>query len=80
MLIHQPRRLHRIAFGDPETEGELTTTFEVFDAGTRVRQELTYRLRRQGVFVRVSDVLFVRAQMRSSLGRSLLALRGELEA
>ena len=80
VIEHQPRRLHRVAFGDPQAEGELTTTFEVFDAGTRVRQELDYRLRREGVFVRITDALFVRSQMRASLVRSLVALRAELEA
>jgi hypothetical protein len=79
VLEHQPRRLHRIAFADPETEGELLTTFEVTEAGTRVRQEQSYELRRRGVFVRISDVLFVRAQMRASLARSLALLRAELE-
>jgi uncharacterized protein YndB with AHSA1/START domain len=80
VIEHQPRRLHRIAFGDPQAEGELTTTFEVIDGGTRVRQELDYSLRREGVFVRITDTLFVRSQMRASLVRSLVALRAELEA
>jgi uncharacterized protein YndB with AHSA1/START domain len=79
VLEHRPRRLHRIAFDDPQAEGELATRFEVTEGGTRVGQELTYRLRRGGVLVAITDVLFVRSQMRASLGRSLLALRGELE-
>jgi hypothetical protein len=79
VLEHQPRRLHRIAFDDPEADGELTTRFGVTESGTRVGQELTYHLRRGGVFARITDALFVRSQMRASLARSLLALRAELE-
>jgi uncharacterized protein YndB with AHSA1/START domain len=80
VIEHEPRRLHRITFSDPEAEGELATTFEVTEAGALVRQELTYDLRRAGPFARLADVFFVRAQMRASLVRSLLALRAELEA
>jgi uncharacterized protein YndB with AHSA1/START domain len=79
VVEHRPRTVHRIEFSDPETEGELATTFAVTEAGTRVRQELRYEIRRGGIFVRVSDVLFVRSQMRASLGRSLALLKVELE-
>lgn len=79
VIEHQPRRLHRISFADPETEGELATTFSVIEDGTQVRQELDYRIRRSGIFVRISDLLFVRSQMRASLARSLALLRAELE-
>jgi uncharacterized protein YndB with AHSA1/START domain len=79
VLEHEPRRRHRIAFSDPETDGELVSTFEVAGEGTRVRQELRYELRRGGPFARFADLFFVRSQMRASLGRSLLALRAELE-
>jgi hypothetical protein len=79
VLEHQPRRLHRVAYSDPATEGELETTLGVIEGGTRVRQELTYAIRRGGIFVRISDLLFVRSQMRASLARSLALLRAELE-
>ena len=79
VLEHQPRRLHRVAFVDPEAEGELATAFQVTESGTRVGQQMTYRLRREGLLVRITDALFVRSQMRASLARSLLALRAELE-
>jgi uncharacterized protein YndB with AHSA1/START domain len=79
VLEHHPRRLHRIAFTDPETDGELATSFDVIASGTRVRQKLDYEIRRGGVFVRISDLLFVRSQMRASLARSLGLLRTELE-
>jgi uncharacterized protein YndB with AHSA1/START domain len=79
VVEHRPRRLHRIAFADPHATGELETSFEIIEAGTRVRQELSYELRRRGPFVRISDVLFVRAQMRASLARSLALLRAEVE-
>ena len=79
VLEHQPRRLHRVAFEDPAAEGELATAFEVTESGTRVGQRMTYRLRRAGILVRITDALFVRSQMRDSLARSLVALRAELE-
>ena len=79
VVEHEPRRRHRIAFSDPQSEGELVTSFAVVESGARVRQELTYELRRGGAFVRLADLFFVRSQMKASLGRSLLALRSELE-
>jgi hypothetical protein len=79
VLEHEPRRLHRIAWEDPESEGELTTEFEIRRDSTRVSQVLEYRLRRSGPFARISDLLFVRAQMRGSLERSLTRLRHEVE-
>ncbi len=80
VLAHAPRRLHRIAFSDPRTEGELETTFEVEGEGTRVRQELRYTLRSAGPLAPVTDFLFIRSQQRGSLRRSLLGLKREVEA
>lgn len=77
---HRPPNLHRIRFSDPATEGELVTTLSAEGGVTAVTQELSYTLRSGGVFARVSDVLFVRSQMRASLGRSLAGLRLEAEA
>ena len=34
VLAHEPARLHRIAFSDPESSGELTSRFEVEGEGT----------------------------------------------
>ena len=84
VLEHEPRRLHRIAFSDPESEGELQTRFEIEaegegEAGTRVGQEMTYRLRDAGPLARLTDVLFIRSQMRRSLRRSLERFRVEAE-
>jgi hypothetical protein len=79
VIEHEPRRLHRIAFSDPEAEGELATTFEPTGDGTRLRQEMSYELRDRGFFTRAADLFFVRSQMRASLARSLTALRAELE-
>jgi uncharacterized protein YndB with AHSA1/START domain len=79
VLEHAPRRLHRIAFSDPEAEGGLTTALEPGGAGTLLRQEMTYELRDRGFFARAADLFFVRSQMRASLARSLTALRAELE-
>jgi hypothetical protein len=84
VLEHEPRRLHRVAFSDPESEGELVTTFAIATApdseqGTRVRQELTYRVRDAGVLTRLTDVFFIRPQIARSVRRSLELFRAEAE-
>ncbi len=79
VLEHQPRRLHRVRFSDPETEGELTTTFEVRGEGTLVEQALAYELRGGGPFAPITNWLFIRTQQRRSMQRSLLRLKKEVE-
>jgi uncharacterized protein YndB with AHSA1/START domain len=79
VVEHQPRSRHRIEFSDPESEGELLTTFEPTTDGTRCKMEFTYELRDAGIFARAADVFFVRSQMRASLTRSLVGLQVELE-
>jgi hypothetical protein len=79
VLDHEPRRLHRIAWEDPQSSGHLTTTFEIRGDGTQVTQELDYKLAGGGPFAAITDRLFVRAQMRRSLERSLAALKHEVE-
>jgi uncharacterized protein YndB with AHSA1/START domain len=79
VVEHEPRRLHRVTFSDPEAEGELLTAFQPSGDGTGVHQEMTYELRDRGIFTRAADLFFVRSQMRASLARSLTALRAELE-
>ena len=79
VLEHEPRRLHRVAFHDPASAGELRTTFAIEGEGTLVVQELDYRLRRRGPFSWLTDRLFIRSQMRGSLGRSLNRLKLEVE-
>jgi hypothetical protein len=79
VVEHEPRRLHRVSYEDPETTGELTVTFAIEGEGTLVTQELDYRLREGGVFAKVTDRLFIRSQMRGSLARSLGRLRLEVE-
>lgn len=74
VLEHRPRGLHRIAFTDPQTDGELRTTFAIEGARVRVTQELSYRLRGGGPFAALTDFLFIRSQQRRSLQRSLDAL------
>jgi uncharacterized membrane protein len=78
VLEHEPRSRHRISFSDPETEGEMTTRFEIAAgegeaaAGqTRVALELTYELRAGGLFAKLADFFFVRSQQRRSLARTL---------
>jgi hypothetical protein len=79
VLEHEPRRVHRVAFRDPAAAGELRTEFAIERGGTRITQEFDYRLRRRGPFSRLTDVLFIRSQMRSSLRRSLGRLKLEVE-
>lgn len=79
VVEHHPRRLHRIAFVDPQTEGELRTAFEIKGEGTVVEQTLTYALRGGGAFGWVSDKLFIRTQQRRSIQRSLLRLKQDVE-
>jgi uncharacterized membrane protein len=79
VLEHEARRLHRIAFRDPESAGELRTTFAIEGEGTRVTQQLDYRLPKGGAFSWLTDRLFIRSQMRGSLRRSLTRLKLELE-
>lgn len=79
VLEHEPRRLHRVAFRDSVSAGELRTTFEIEGQGTAVTQELDYRLRRRGPFVWLTDRLFIRSQLRGSIARSLARLKLEVE-
>jgi hypothetical protein len=79
VLEHEPRRLHRVAFRDPTSAGELRTTFGIEGDRTRVSQELDYKLVRRGPFTWLTDRLFIRSQMRGSLARSLTRLRLEVE-
>lgn len=79
VLDHQRPERHRVRFADPQAEGELAVSFAASEGGAIVRQELTYELRRGGLFAKVADVLFVRSQMRLSLQRSLTAFAAEVE-
>jgi uncharacterized membrane protein len=81
VVEHEPRRLHRIEFSDPESEGELSTAFEADGGGaTSVSQEVVYRVRDAGVLTRLTDPLFIRPQVARSVRRSLERLRTEAEA
>jgi uncharacterized membrane protein len=84
VLAHEPRSLHRIAFSDPESEGELEVAFAIEPGtdptGTRVTQTMSYRIKGGGPFSAITDALFVRSQVRRSLERSLARLRAEVEA
>jgi hypothetical protein len=79
VLEHEPRRLHRVAFRDPESAGELLTTFEIAGEGTLVAQELDYRLRRGGPLTWLTDRLFIRSQVSASVARTLGSLKLEVE-
>src|SRR3954452_24109418 len=79
VLEHEPRRLHRVAFRDPESAGELRTTFEIAGQGTAVPQELDYKLRSRGPLATPTARLFIRSQARGSLARTLARLKLEVE-
>jgi hypothetical protein len=79
VLEHEPRRLHRVTFRDPESAGELRTTFEILGEATAVTQEFDYRLRRRGPFVWITDRLFIRSQVRGSIARTLASFKLEVE-
>ncbi|MGI9019534.1 MAG: SRPBCC family protein [Solirubrobacterales bacterium] len=79
VLEHHPRRFHRIAFSDPQSEGELAVSFEIQGEATLLRQAFSYRLHGAGFFGLVSDALFIRPQQRRSLERSLIRLKHEVE-
>jgi uncharacterized membrane protein len=84
VLEHEPRSLHRVGFSDPESEGELEVRFVIEPGaeppGTRVTQTMSYRISGAGPFGGLTDILFVRSQVRRSLERSLARLRAEIEA
>ena len=80
VLDHEPRSLHRIGYEDPESRGRLVTEFAIVPGGERltsVTQRLEYEIKGGGILSPVTDLLFIRSQMRRSLERSLGALRLE---
>jgi hypothetical protein len=79
VLEHEPRRRHRIAFSDPQSEGELLTEMAIEGDGTRVSLTMDYRLGGRGPFTWASDRLFVRTQMQRSLERTVLRFKHEVE-
>jgi hypothetical protein len=79
VLEHEPRRVHRVAFHDPASAGELRTTFAIQGPGTLLTQELQYRLTHRGPFARLTDLFFIRSQMRASIRRSLARLKLEVQ-
>ncbi len=78
VIEHVPESRHAIKFTDPSTEGRLVTVFSDDGGPTTVSLELEYELLSGGVFAALSDLFFVRSQMRGSLARSLAGLRLEL--
>ena len=83
VLEHEPRSLHRVAFEDPESSGELEVAFAIEPGGigtTRVTQTMDYAISGAGPLTPITDLFFVRPQVRRSLERSLARLRAEVEA
>lgn len=79
VLEHEPRRVHRIAFTDPATAGELSTTFQIKGTGTEVSSKLDYKVLGKGPFERIAAVFFVKGQVKGSLERSMEAFKHEVE-
>jgi uncharacterized protein YndB with AHSA1/START domain len=80
VLEHEPPRLHRIRFSDPESEGSTTASFEISGEGVDVTQAMSYRIRHPGIFGPFTDILFVRRQVAASLARSLERFKYEIES
>ena len=80
VLAHEPRRLHKIAFSDPESSGELATTFEIAGKRVIVRRTMSYEINRGGTFTWLADVFFVRRQVTVALQRELSGLKREAES
>jgi uncharacterized membrane protein len=84
VLAHEPRTRHKIEFVDPESEGELEVRFSIESGegagSTKVEQTMEYRITGGGALSGLTDVLFVRSQVRGSLQRSLGRLKIEVEA
>lgn len=82
VLVHEPRTRHRIAFTDPESDGELEVRFSIEPGegtgATKVEQEMEYSITGGGALSGLTDVLFIRSQVRRSLQRSLARLRLEV--
>ena len=73
VVEHEPRRVHRVEFADPESSGELKTTFEIVGEGaTDVTQEMTYRLADGGPVRALTDALFIRPQVIRVMTSTLL--------
>lgn len=79
VIEHSPRTRHRIEFSDPQSSGELTSTFAVEGEATRVTLTLEYRLGRSHPFAVLTDRIFVRGQVRQALQRTLLKFKHEAE-
>lgn len=79
VLVHEPRTLHRIAFSDPQSRGELTTRFAIEGDATRVTLELDYTVGGGGTLSRITDLLFARSQVLASLRRTLMDFRFAVE-
>lgn len=79
VIEHSPRTLHRIAWSDPESAGELRTELAVEGEAVRVKLTLGYGLTSGGPLAWLTERLFVRSQMRGSLQRSLLRFKHEAE-
>jgi hypothetical protein len=79
VVEHEPRRVHAVSFQDPDSSGTLRTSFAIQGEATLVSQTLDYKLRQGGPLAKLTDRLFIRSQMRGSVGRSLARLKLELE-
>ena len=79
VLAHEPRTLHRIAFEDPQSSGELTTRFAIEGEATRLTLELAYTVGGGGPLSKLTDMLFARSQVIASLRRTLMDFRADVE-
>ena len=73
-------RLHRISFEDPESTGELETTFEISGEQVLVGQRTTYKIRNAGPLAPFTDFFFVRRLVAMSMRHSLGDLKHIVES
>ena len=71
VIEHEHRRKHRIEFADPSLAGEMTVVFSIEGEGTKIVASMDYRLLDKSVFARLGALLFLKAQLRGTLRRSL---------
>ncbi|MDQ3758613.1 MAG: SRPBCC family protein [Actinomycetota bacterium] len=74
---HELRRVHRIDFEDSSLAGTMSVSFSIEGEGTRIVAAMDYRLLDRSVFAQMGSWLFLKAQLRGTIRRSLDAFASE---
>ena len=78
VVEREPRRLHRVKYQDPYLTGETTVRFAIEGEGTKIVAAMEYRLAERSAFALLGSLLFLKAQLRGTLRRSLDAFALEV--